>query len=533
MNGMFHKSLLHRPVTRSGAMLASTPAAVRVVQSGSAVPVWAASVTAPSLSVNLRMVEQPEPFTDGVPARLDIGRSVDVRHHNPCKVEDTRRDAQNRQFLGRHPPTHVVVPDDLEQHRVTGVEVEIRVLVEPEPSRDPADRTAGLHIPGSHRDMVQPGGVRMADDPSLQDGGYVRERSDVLQLGDLAALHEPPFYQGAPHDGEHLGGDVPLRPHVSLMTLRTARWRRARRRAPRQGGSPNAQVLLSRGQGRELLELAFPFGLERLEGGDRDEVAVALLAVRQLAGLDQPGQVGAGHAEEVGGLRGGQHRVAASGEGVHDLVQRLKRVGRQIDRLGANYGVTARWNNAPVEEEPPYATDPQPMPVPKIGRTQPVGQTVGLSGTYELDRARSESVDDIMTIPFSPEELLARVLVITRRALSAMTAEVPIRLCQLLLDFADGNAEDGDGFAPLGHHLTHETMSQIIGASRPHTSTVLGSLEEFGAVRRKTARGLTVHRGRLRGILASEGEENGRQPSVASPRTTSSLQTLCSSSRDS
>jgi hypothetical protein len=72
-------------------------------------------------------------------------------------------------------------------------------------------------------------------------------------------------------------------------------------------------------------------------------------------------------------------------------------VKRQIERLGANYGVTARWDNGPVEEEPPYAMDPQPVPAPKVGRTQPVGQTVGLSGAYELDRARSESVDDIIT----------------------------------------------------------------------------------------------------------------------------------------
>lgn len=44
-------------------------------------------------------------------------------------------------------------------------------------------------------------------------------------------------------------------------------------------------------------------------------------------------------------------------------------------------------------------------------------------------------VDDIMTIPFSPEELLARVLVITRRALGASVPFNPVqRLGELEID---------------------------------------------------------------------------------------------------
>jgi DNA-binding transcriptional regulator GbsR (MarR family) len=35
-------------------------------------------------------------------------------------------------------------------------------------------------------------------------------------------------------------------------------------------------------------------------------------------------------------------------------------------------------------------------------------------------------------------------------------------------------------------------MAQIIGASRPHTSTVLRDLEEMGLVRRRSERGLLV-----------------------------------------
>jgi CRP/FNR family transcriptional regulator, cyclic AMP receptor protein len=97
----------------------------------------------------------------------------------------------------------------------------------------------------------------------------------------------------------------------------------------------------------------------------------------------------------------------------------------------------------------------------------------------------------------------------THRVLSAMSVEVPVRLSQLLLDFAADGAGDDGGFVPLAHSLTHETMAQIIGASRPHTSTVLRDLEGAGAVQRRSRRGLLVRPERLRQIVESE--------SVASP----------------
>lgn len=84
---------------------------------------------------------------------------------------------------------------------------------------------------------------------------------------------------------------------------------------------------------------------------------------------------------------------------------------------------------------------------------------------------------------------------LTSRMLAAMSAEVPVRLSQLLLDFArvDGRDPAGvDDFVPLTYPLTHESMAQIIGASRPHTSTVLRDLEEHGGVRRRSQRGLLV-----------------------------------------
>lgn len=66
-------------------------------------------------------------------------------------------------------------------------------------------------------------------------------------------------------------------------------------------------------------------------------------------------------------------------------------VKRQIERIASNYGVTPNWNAAP-DEDAPYVADQQ-WPVQKGPQTR----SVGLSGTYELDRARSESIDDIIT----------------------------------------------------------------------------------------------------------------------------------------
>jgi len=63
-------------------------------------------------------------------------------------------------------------------------------------------------------------------------------------------------------------------------------------------------------------------------------------------------------------------------------------VRKQIERLGANYGVTPNWNSD--EEEPQNVKDYPPVPI------QTKTLNVGLSGTYDLDAARSENVDDIV-----------------------------------------------------------------------------------------------------------------------------------------
>lgn len=76
-------------------------------------------------------------------------------------------------------------------------------------------------------------------------------------------------------------------------------------------------------------------------------------------------------------------------------------VRKQIERLGANYGVTPNWNGGG------YTSNPQNDPVPVQNYPAPVqnypapGQTgmtlnIGLSGTYDLDAARSENINDIV-----------------------------------------------------------------------------------------------------------------------------------------
>lgn len=102
-------------------------------------------------------------------------------------------------------------------------------------------------------------------------------------------------------------------------------------------------------------------------------------------------------------------------------------------------------------------------------------------------------------------EVSRQMVAMTSRLMTATSDEVPLRLSQLLLEFAAGNGSERDTFVSLDYRLTHESMAQMIGASRPHTSTVLRDLEEYGAVQRRSGHGLLVRPSRLRQIV-----ENGR-----------------------
>lgn len=93
------------------------------------------------------------------------------------------------------------------------------------------------------------------------------------------------------------------------------------------------------------------------------------------------------------------------------------------------------------------------------------------------------------------------------RLLRCTTDEVPVRLGGVLLDLSN----DGHGtWRPLDHRLPHRVLAEIVGASRPHVSAVLGELEESGAVRRG-GRGSSlqvcpdqlremIHQGAVRGV---------------------------------
>lgn len=115
-------------------------------------------------------------------------------------------------------------------------------------------------------------------------------------------------------------------------------------------------------------------------------------------------------------------------------------------------------------------------------------------------RAVVVNKQDFLNVADSHSELLMivtrefsrRLTGLTSRMLAAMSEDVPVRLGQLLLDFAVSDPQSVEEFVPLTYPLTHEAMAQIIGASRPHTSTVLRDLEDMGLVRRRSDRGLLL-----------------------------------------
>lgn len=63
-------------------------------------------------------------------------------------------------------------------------------------------------------------------------------------------------------------------------------------------------------------------------------------------------------------------------------------VKKQLDRLAANYGSTPNWDN---EDDPQGVIDQPDTPISNNTFS------VGLSGTYDIDTARSESIDDVVT----------------------------------------------------------------------------------------------------------------------------------------
>lgn len=133
---------------------------------------------------------------------------------------------------------------------------------------------------------------------------------------------------------------------------------------------------------------------------------------------------------------------------------------------------------------------------------------------------------------FLTEQMSRRLASAMDSLLLATSSEIPVRLCKLLLEFAErgefpGRGESSEGFVPLTHRLTHDMMAQIVGASRPHTTTVLRHLEGLGAVQRRSDQGLLVRPGRLTSIFRRGTEDEvaprpGQSFAAASPSTISS-----------
>ena len=94
--------------------------------------------------------------------------------------------------------------------------------------------------------------------------------------------------------------------------------------------------------------------------------------------------------EDVNAIIGAAKRVdqfMQTNQQIRIIEDNWREVHGQIDRLAANYGITANWSNA---NDPGYPID----------NNEPIQKntlSVGLSGTYELDVARSESIEDILS----------------------------------------------------------------------------------------------------------------------------------------
>ena len=85
--------------------------------------------------------------------------------------------------------------------------------------------------------------------------------------------------------------------------------------------------------------------------------------------------------------------------------------------------------------------------------TQSVTPVLGLTRRGDLKtklRAFDLGVDDILTVPFSPEELLARAIVVTRRATGSDRPIVPtIRIGEIEIDIVDREVRAGDSVIHL------------------------------------------------------------------------------------
>lgn len=171
-----------------------------------------------------------------------------------------------------------------------------------------------------------------------------------------------------------------------------------------------------------------------------------------------------------------------------DGVERILYVYRPCDVIGSRILLE---ESAEAGFEVVAMNDVQALAIPK-------------TGFLAIAKEHPELLESITRV------LLGRVDRLMSWMMAAMSDDASDRLSKLLLDFAKNEAPEPEEFVPLEYPLTHETMAQIIGASRPHTTTLLRELEREGAVRRIKPRGLLVCPARLEDRLRMT--VNGAQP---------------------
>lgn len=121
--------------------------------------------------------------------------------------------------------------------------------------------------------------------------------------------------------------------------------------------------------------------------------------------------------------------------------------------------------------------------------------TIDWAGLVEVARSRPAVA---VTVAASLAELAA---LLAERTLEAQGIDVRHRLERFLLQFVPPGDAASDAPVELAHPFTHQEMARAVGASRPHTSYVLGELEELGAVLRRGQRPVLVRPGRLRELI--------------------------------
>lgn len=106
-------------------------------------------------------------------------------------------------------------------------------------------------------------------------------------------------------------------------------------------------------------------------------------------------------------------------------------------------------------------------------------------------------------------------VLLARTTLESRGEDVRHRLERLLLEFVPPGDAASEEPVALGYPFTHQELAQAVGASRPHTSFVLGELEALEAVVRRGQQPVLVRPRRLRELVdetRARGIEDSRPP---------------------